>query len=145
MFNRLKKSLESLITDAIDNVAEASTSSPPSSSVMPPDVPTVADEPIERVRKVAPVYEPLTSFSVTNIPQLIEALDDPDPDQQVHAIQLAHHLMKQQPSQIYEISEILVMVMQTDPDAPARAAAAEALNVIKTPKYKTNVTAHLKE
>lgn len=164
MFNKLKKALEDFVadkvTDYIESVDQQSKAPPPPSpptvatspppvtkSQAPPSIPegfSLPDvdnlPPIQRVEKAPEVYEPITSFSADDIPKLIKALDDPDPEQQVHAIQMAHFLMKQSPSQIYAICEVLLDVMQTDPDAPARAAAAKALSVIKNPKYVSNPT-----
>lgn len=141
MFNKLKKSLENFVADTVTDFVEAAdpNSAPPSTSeasIAQDGIPEMDLPSFERVHKAPAVYEPISSLPTDDIPKLIEALDDPDPQQQVHAIQMAHHIMKKNPSQIYTICETLTLVLMADSDAPARAAAAEALNVIKKPEQR---------
>jgi len=146
MFNKLKKALEGFVEDVVTDFAESKNlSAPPASTTTTSDntgndALNMALPVFKRVSKAPAVYEPITSLTTDDIPKLIEALDDPDPQQQVHAIEMAHILMKKMPSQIYTISETLALVMLSDPDAPARAAAAEALNVVKRPIQRAQHT-----
>ncbi len=144
MFNKLKKALEGFVEDTVTNYVDSVVDEHQQTTSPRPITPQAKQEKkieielpsFQRVSKAPAVYTPIYTFSSDDIPQLMEALDDPDPEQQVHAIQMAYLVAQQFPSKIFTISEILVLVMQTDPDAPARAAAAEALRMVKTPKSR---------
>lgn len=142
MFDKLKKTLENFVADTVTDYVEAAdpnnAAAPTAPQARPPKdgIPELELPEFERVYKADEVYEPVTTLATDDIPKLIEALDDPDPQQQVHAIQMAHQVMKKYPSQIYPISEVLALVLMADADAPARAAAAEALNVVTKPQQR---------